>query len=433
MIDISDFSRKINRIKKYDSVYNIFWKTIYNKLSCDLNCKLDIRILLLNAPCNGFGDIIFSMKIASYLKDWYRGCTVNIASFEPELFLTLGEKKENLIHLLSKEKDSCLQFDDVTESVDLDNKTVSLENYDLYFVCPITSDYSPEYEEVSGLIKNSNEFNTHFFSEYNFGKKKYTSFPLGVGEGKMGLLFTDVCSKKQNIIKNKYTVCYIAQSIKNSTKCFLSFLYLLEKKYMGYEKFEIIIPEWLVKYIIVDYSFLKEFRVNVVIKKGDGSKITIDNGYKNTFYIRGDILPLPYNKMTSLLNGTVRDVLVTGDQSITDVLSCCEDKKNIFYQIAPWKESFAKYLSLYLPEENLKKKTTSCGNIENIHHKSNYKKFVEEWDFRKLGRKKLDSIVLSTYIFSPLYEKIIKSYRTKSLKVFREELHSMIEDHLSNY
>lgn len=433
MIDISDFSRKINSIKKYSSVYNIFWKTIYNKLSCDINCKIDIKILLLNSPCNGFGDIIFAMKIGSYLREWYRGCTVNIASFEPELFLTLGEKKENLIRLVSNNTDTCLQFYDVNKSVDLDNKRVSLEEYDLYFICPITTDYIPEYNEISALIKNSNEFNTHFFSEYNFGKKKYTSFPLGVGEGKMGLLFTDTCSKKQTIIKNKYTVCYIAESVTNSIKCFLSFLSLLEKKYRNYEKFEIVVPEWIVKELILDYSFLEDFRVNIIIKKKDGSKIIIDNGYKNTFYIRGDILPLPYNKMTSLLNGTVRDILVTGDQSITDVLSCCENKKNIFYQIAPWKESFAKYLSLYLPEDNLKKKSTSCGDIDNIHHKSNYKKFIDEWDFRKLGRRKLDSIILATYIFSPLYQKIIDSYKTNSLKKFREELHSMIEEHLSKY
>ena len=35
------------------------------------------------------------------------------------------------------------------------------------------------------------------------------------------------------------------------------------------------------------------------------------------------------------MKDSVEDILVTGDQSLTDVLSCCKSNKNVWYQIAP--------------------------------------------------------------------------------------------------
>ena len=40
--------------------------------------------------------------------------------------------------------------------------------------------------------------------------------------------------------------------------------------------------------------------------------------------------------MLGLYKFSLNDILVTGDQSITDVLTCCKDK-HIWYQITDWK------------------------------------------------------------------------------------------------
>ena len=96
--------------------------------------------------------------------------------------------------------------------------------------------------------------------------------------------------------------------------------------------------------------------------------------------------------MLTLMYNSVSDILLTGDQSITDGLSCCP-KKNIWYQIAPWKEAFGKQLSIHMPQKYYKRKKTSCGTIEAIGLKSDYREFVKKYDFRKLAKPKINKIV----------------------------------------
>ena len=53
--------------------------------------------------------------------------------------------------------------------------------------------------------------------------------------------------------------------------------------------------------------------------------------------IRFDILPKPRPDFMSIIKYSVEDVLLTGDQSITDAFSCCSNKR-IWYQIVPGKQ-----------------------------------------------------------------------------------------------
>jgi hypothetical protein len=92
------------------------------------------------------------------------------------------------------------------------------------------------------------------------------------------------------------------------------------------------------------------------------------------------------------MENSVEDILLTGDQSITDALSCCSSK-NIFYQIARWKRMFGKGLAKYMPNQYLKSYKTSCGTLKAIDYHSNYKKFVKDWDFRTLAKPKMDAII----------------------------------------
>jgi hypothetical protein len=92
------------------------------------------------------------------------------------------------------------------------------------------------------------------------------------------------------------------------------------------------------------------------------------------------------------MQNSEEDILVTGDQSLTDILSCCPSK-NIWYQIAEWKEDYAKELSALMPNHYYKSKKTSCGSLTGIALRSDYRDFVKKWDFRKLAKSKLNKIV----------------------------------------
>jgi hypothetical protein len=82
---------------------------VYSQYKHRLGDLSKFKILLLNAPCNGFGDVVFGMKLRNYLKEWYNA-DVKIASTKVDNFKTLGEKDENLISLKGGKSDQCRRF-----------------------------------------------------------------------------------------------------------------------------------------------------------------------------------------------------------------------------------------------------------------------------------------------------------------------------------
>ena len=74
------------------------------------NKNVKLKILLLNAPCNGFGDVVFAMKLRDYLIEWYPSCTIKIASTKIDNFKSLGEKDENLYQLKGGKSEQCRRF-----------------------------------------------------------------------------------------------------------------------------------------------------------------------------------------------------------------------------------------------------------------------------------------------------------------------------------
>ena len=164
-------------------------------------------------------------------------------------------------------------------------------------------------------------------------------------------------------------------------------------KYKKHSKFTVVAPAWVEDLIkkLAKSEYVTNTYDGIVLHTSEGKVVEIKQG-KKILTIRCDIFPISNEKMLSLLRYSEKDVLLTGDQSITDVLSCCP-KKNIFYQIAPWKENFAKNLARYLPNDILSHKKTSCGGISYTKYKSNYTGFIKTWDFRKKGKKKMDALM----------------------------------------
>jgi hypothetical protein len=383
----------IVKIKNIKDIKNIFWKMFYqNKPLPYNNIGKKIKILILNSPCFGFGDIVFCIKISNFLKEWYNA-DVTIATTDPKSFKKLGA--ENVIDLISKNKGTqCRRFRLLSPS-----KTIPKQ--DLIFVAPVQSDYSPSLSDVKALIPYSNKYNTIFFSEYNsYEENEEFDFSMGVGEDKYGLLFTKYSkTKRLKELKNPYAFAYIAESIDDAEKCFISFIEMVcAKYYKKHKKLDIVIPD-SISYFIDDYEKdilkrIKKYYPNIYIKTKDSEDVISEGEGKNELTFRVDILPVPYKEIQGIMEHSLKDILLTGDQSITDALSCCSDK-NIFYQIAPWKEDFGYNLSKQLPNKYLKSTKTSCGTLNAIKYKSNYKDFVKNWDFETLGKPKIDAIILA--------------------------------------
>lgn len=400
MNDIKLLSTYVDEIEYKNELYDIPWKIFYDKNKKCREYTKDLNILILNTPCMGFGDIVFAMKLKQYIIDWYK-CGVTIATTDVNKFIQLGESSKNLLLLKGNHDNSqCRKFKNLN-IYKFNGKTVKLPIFDIIFVAPLTADFNPDYRDVKYIIPYSNRFNTFFFSEYNDDISKDIDFHTGIGSDRLGLFLTKIKNNtKLPQIKNRYAVIYIAETITGSNKCFLSFMEMIAKKYHKmYPNFDIVVPEWIIKKInsyknsIV--KILKKYYGNIVVISKDDHKYLLEGENKRTINIRGDIFPLQNKNMIRLIKYSVRDILLTGDQSITDALSCCYSEKNIFYQIAPWKRNFGTNLSKQLPNKFLSKKSTSCGTIQAIKYHSQYKGFIKKWDFRKLAKQKMDAIFLA--------------------------------------
>ena len=319
------------------------------------------KILIINTPCHGFGDIIFGWKIAKYLREWYGSSVdVKIATTLPESLMKLGEDEKYILKLKSKKESAkqCRRLSRLTLT-NLNDVPIIYPNYDIYLVAPLQADFKPDYADIRSIFKNSTRENTFFFSEYNDVLNKGFNFNTGVGGKRVGLLFTDVgdisseCLKKYKLKIDNYALAYIAETIVNSKSCYKSFFEMLSKKYKNMD-FQIVCPEWIANDLMknrrkIENLFFKNFDQVEILTKTNS---LIAEGGKGTgkIYIRGDILPVPNEEMLSLMKYSVKDILLTGDQSITDALACCGKNKNIFYQIAPWKKNLANNLAKFLPK-----------------------------------------------------------------------------------
>ena len=404
---------------------DVIWKAYYDrKVKCVRKCGKTLKILILNAPCNGFGDLIFAMKLGQYLKDWY-GAKVTIASPLMDGLVKLGWKKTDAVLLSgSKSKaDQCRRF----KLLKLGRK---VPKNDLVFIAPVQAGFDPNLRDVQYLIPYANTMNTFTFSEYNDAQYKNFDFDTGAGGKRLGLLLTNTnaIKGKPKKIKAPYALAYIASpdSLPNAEGCLISFLELIAKKYKKNKRMEIIVPSWVENEIKDMAKRLKKriapFYGNIALrdKKGNTHIIAEDDSNR-VFLLRGDVFPVPNKEMIKLMKGSVADILLTGDQSITDGLSCCKTK-NIFYQIAPWKEGFGRELAKLMPNKYIKYKKTSCGTLKAIAYKSNYTKFVNTWDFRKLAKPKMDAIILSSLAihkredFAELSDIIVDSRTLHSMK-----------------
>jgi len=174
---------------------------------------------------------------------------------------------------------------------------------------------------------------------------------------------------------------------------------MVSKKYSKkHSFFQVIVQPWVIEELNESPSLkarlhkvIKPYYPNVWIVSDDEKDIFF-HGEGNSLVLRGDILPQPRSVFISLMTHSVEDILLTGDQSITDCLSA-SSKKKIWYQIAPWKTDFADNLAKHIPDKNIDNFRTSCGSLQGINKTMDYKHFLNNYDFRKLGKVRMDALL----------------------------------------
>ena len=401
---LQDIIKKLKeyRYRKYTNVYNIPWE-ILQHVKIDKNKTRNISVAILNTPCHGFGDLIFVHKLANYLIEWYN-CTVDVYTTLHKKLNSLDQQSKYSIHPLSNSKHSqCRQLKYLKKI----NK-----KYDLYFVAPVPTEFKPKILDVKSICKSANLFNTYFFSEYNHPEYTKFDFPTGVSKRRCGLLLTDPIISKKPVLSGKYALCYISDNVPLALKCFLSFLELIVDKYKMIDTLQIVVPKWIVVEILAKPYKMKEInkKYQTIEVIGD-KKFVHENKISNnkTLIVRGDIFPVDNSTMLNLMKYSLKDILLTGDQSITDALACCANK-NIFYQIAEWKESLGKQLGKMLPNKYLLSKKTSCGTIKAIKYNSDYRQFISKYDFRKISKDKLNGIFNLAVLLKENKDPVIKQY-----------------------
>ena len=410
----------VKGLKYYDELYDLPWKLKLNKKITKKHYN-NVNVALINVPCGGFGDVIACKTLYDYFTDWYPTLNTYICTPDIDNFKTLQVDTENMIKLKRLDNTDCPPLSKL--------KLTKKKKFDIIIVVPVVK---REFfiEEIKPLIPYATYFNTFTMSEYNGIFEKYT-FPIGIGKSQLGLLLNNVKFKKHNLIKSPYALIYIQPpdlNFPHANHCFLEFIRMISNKY-NFTSFQVVVPDWIVD-IIRCYlndpqpgtcykinKKLKEYTKNypnVIMIDEHGKKYIIKNCLKcnKTMIIRGDILPKPRNEFISLIKYSVDDVLLTGDQSITDAFSCCVNKI-IWYQIAPWKKKFSTEMSKYIPDKYFKTFKTSCGTIKGIHYHPKYIKFLDKFDFRKNGKPIIDAILLFNYNKSDYkdYIQIVESSR----------------------
>jgi hypothetical protein len=387
-----------NHSKYYEDLYDIFWK-LYEHETIQPRHYKGIRVGLFNIPCAGFGDVILCKSFYDFIKKWYRGINVTICTTAPEKYNDLGVKGQ-ILTLKTKNKkgpNECIDFDKL--------KYTSNIKFDIMIVVPVINK-TFEIKKFKKLIPFANVFNTFTMSEYN-GQFPPNTFPIGVGKGQLGMMINDFKYKQQTLMKKPYALVYIAEGIGHANYCFYAYLEMVCKKYKKYKKFEIVIPAWISEDLMYYPVFIRKVKsivsphyknIMLVTKENEDVPIVLDVKHTSSVLtFRADILPQKREIFISLMKDSVPDILVTGDQSITDVISCCKNHKTIWYQIAPWKKGFADSMFTELPNKYYKSFKTSCGSLKSFTVDIEWKEFFKQYDFGIHGKRRMDSILIANY------------------------------------
>jgi hypothetical protein len=242
--------------------------------------------------------------------------------------------------------------------------------YDFVFCAPVTASGMWKKPYKNDLKRNLYHVMSHTFpylsidclktfTVYNTddGDSSDYDYSAGIGEGHLGIfqaVFDSVYCEEKNVydsykLSNLYGVVYIDTSEYNMDSAVKSLINYLEDVITSYcikQKKNLSIVLQPQAYDIIPVGFFK-FWSNKhqmqFLKNGRG--IRKYRSGKTTpvssLNFRTDIMPLPQIDFRCLVQKSVMEILITGNQTVSDVMSCCKNKI-IYYQCAEWAVTFAR-------------------------------------------------------------------------------------------
>ena len=375
------------------------------------------HIVMLCAPCQGFGDVVYARKIAGLLCGWYPSARVLVASPQPDLFYKLGPMPRGstveMLLVSPGTSPACRKFGRLRWGL---RGGKGPEAPDLVLVSPLPAGFQPDLADVRALVPSATRHNTVFMSEYNCdlepGPSRLHCMQVGLGGDRMGLLFGDAgggraCPQPLRAAW-AYTVAYVAHNTRATLRCLHDFLELAtqENRAPPGKEFHIVVPALLAVNLaggtVASLAKRAGFTRAVIVPKEGKVRHVLGGGggggggtTARTLVLRGDVLPLPYEEMNALLNHAAADVLITGDQSLSDALAC--KGKRVWYQVMPWKANLARRLAEQLDRPELASNPAgSCGDegtLTLLASERTRAQLVRDWDFAKLSRPLFDALV----------------------------------------
>jgi hypothetical protein len=445
------YRKKLPKIRSKRGAKDLLWKIFENDTE---KIRYRPKIAMLNGSCYGFGDIVFTYKLSKYLVEWY-DAEVTIFTNNKDGYLSLGMDSGSIVYPRNNVPISeCGSVD-----VFVFNKRNTNKKYDLYFISPYIPEENIKMSSFkhAGYTNTFvfSEYNPYNKTEYDFetgvGGKR-----LGMLFTEPPLSYKRNIALKNHYV---FAYIGNHSPYDDYMDCAMKFIEMVCEKYKNvYKNLDIVVPQWMLFMkndetvyqgkIFSKKTLLKKIGTTydvVLFKTKDGGTRRIDNNdvyydicstldhassddrdcrdgqhnrsgiqsgnrsgnRSNTVCVgntrssasvltfRFDILPVNNTEMKSLMKFSEDFILLTGDQSVTDAISCC-DNKTIFYQKMFWKVNFAKKMGEILSNKYLPTKN-SCGSMTAINIDINSSKLLKEWDFRKLARPKMDAIVRSRY------------------------------------
>lgn len=355
----------------------------------------------------GFGDLIFTLKLYAIFKKWY-GISPYIVSPTPDKFLSNGISKSKVLHLKipKSEKDEAHKYIEESESIPIVtmNDSKWKKEFDIIFVTPVTMD---GWENTVGHFKSIFPYITseilYRFSAYDHGGMTY-EIPLGLSEDRYGIFISPKQTPAKRMIKNPYIMTHISninwtEPEGDYKSCLSNFLKLMVKKYhKEYPVLDIVISKSITgNFIETDRDrfnklkdYLKKYYGKVKVIKSESDTLLTEG-----LNIRSDLPVMPHSKFTSLFQHCLPDVLGTGNQTISDLVSCCTNF-NIYYQTLQWEISFAKNLGRILKKEYLTTRRSACGQYGNknmLYMETDLSVIRDNYNFAIKGKAFMDKIM----------------------------------------
>ncbi|ARR74978.1 hypothetical protein SAGO17_0059 [Mimivirus AB-566-O17] len=357
-----------------------------------------LNVAMYINPCEGGGDVSFAIRIWEYLFDWF-GVSAYVFTTRPSTFIKSNKVPEHMLYCV-RDRESREPFDcAVTKfvgiySLDCKRRMKTLPVFDLFLVCPWVSEELFTYNTLSRVFKESNPFNTYIFSAYNQdvnSDDQNYDFVSGLGGDRLGLTFVDVPKVPFKFVGlGEYILVHVSKTDSiDPLDCVRSFLRTMLKKYKRSITF--VLPRLLDDYPYLFKDLSDSMGVGIIVMSSDDTLYYGNTSGSVVYTMRTDILPVGLDDFSSLIINALPDFLMTGNQSVTDLLSLRESF-TLYYQLMPWDKVFANQLRKLSDHKHISNKRLSCGNWKMSYDPERWER-VREFDFRVLAYSKMSRIM----------------------------------------